>query len=186
MRHIVCFLLFKTGETYLFYADAQQDSELMHATIQFVTVSLILMFYQASAFNSIKSLISNNSPLLSGGYNDAFVHSSNKKCLLDIFSASTVCRQSLQSCLTQGGNKGKSGVWCNFSVILFDYSVKVKKKNTTLDWIFCQSKKQKALKVRFNFNQLHVNSVLYLFLQPQMFLMSFYLNVGNIFICMNA
>lgn len=146
MRHIVCFLLFNTGETYLFYADAQQDSELMYSTIQFVTVSLFLMFCQAPAFNSIKSLISNNSPLLPGGYNDAFVHSSNKKCLLDKFSASAVCRQSF-TCffflLDTGGNKGKSGVWCNFSVIWFDLIIKSRKRTPWLDWIFWQWKNKK-------------------------------------------
>lgn len=128
MHHIVCFLLCNTGETYLFYADAQQDSELMYATIQFVTVSLILMFCQAPAFNSLKSLIGNNSPLLSGGYNDAFVHSSNKICLLNIFSASAVCRQSLQSCLTQGEIKEKQGFDATFLLIYLIIQSKSRKR----------------------------------------------------------
>lgn len=136
MHHIVCFLLFNTGETYLVYADAQQDSELMYSTIQFVTVSLILMFCQAPAFNSLKSLIGNNSPLLSGGYNDAFVHSSNKKCLLDIFSAG-----SLYSLAWDGEIKEKRGFDATFLLFYLIIQSKSRKESSSLTESFDSKKK---------------------------------------------
>lgn len=121
--HLCIFIFRRWAGTWLFSADALQNWELMPFVWCKYNLSWCVWFSWlcwVPALNSIKSLISNNFPRLSGDYNDALAHSSNRKCLLGKNSASVVC--SLYSLQYHRGGIEKPGLvqyWCIDTIISF-------------------------------------------------------------------